>query len=168
MSSGWRDLPDRQRTLRATIEWSHRLLGSAEAEAFGRFGVFAGGATIEAAEEVTGADLDTLSGLVDKHLLLRVRGPGGDSRLLMLETVREYASERLKAREDAVEVHRRHCRHYHALAERVEPELFTRGEAEWLPRLDVEVDNLRGALDWSLLHDPIEALDLVGSLTTFW
>lgn len=86
----------------------------------------------------------------------------------MLETVREYASERLAESEDAAEVHARHCRDYRALAERAEPELFTHGEAEWLPRLEAEVDNLRAALDWSLLNAPIEALDLVGSLTLFW
>ena len=71
LGSGSRDLPGRQRTLRATIEWSHRLLDEDEARAFAAFSVFAGGATLEAAEEITGAGLDTLSGLVDKHLLLR-------------------------------------------------------------------------------------------------
>ena len=95
LSGGSRDAPERHRALRATIEWSHRLLDADEAKAFGHFAVFAGGATIEAAEEVTCADLETLSGLVDKHLLGR-SAPDGEPRLVMLQTVREYASERLE------------------------------------------------------------------------
>jgi hypothetical protein len=168
LGTGPRDAPDRQRTLRATIDWSHNLLDPDEQKCFARFAVFAGGATLEAVEEVTGADLDTLSGLVDKHLLLRRSPPGQDSRLLMLETVREFASERLADSEGADDVHARHCCYYRALAERVDSEMFTHGEAEWLPRLEAEVDNLRAALDWSLLNAPIEALELVGSLAQFW
>ena len=167
LGSGPLDAPDRQRTLRATVEWSHRLLSAPEAEAFGRFAVFAGGATIEAAQQVTGADLDALEGLIDKQLLRR-HGSGAETRLLMLETVREYARERLGAGEDAAEIHDLHCRHYLALAERAEPELYTRGEAEWLPRLDAEIDNLRAALDWSLGSDPALALRLAGLLVWFW
>jgi predicted ATPase/DNA-binding SARP family transcriptional activator len=164
LGSGPRDVPARQRTLRATIDWSQRLLSAPEAEAFGRFAVFAGGATIEAAEEVTGADLEVLEGLLEKHLMLRRSG-----RLLMLETVREYARERLDADQDAAETRERHCRHYLALAERAEPELLTPGEAQWLPRLDAEVDNLRGALDWGLERgDPRLALRLGGVLAKFW
>jgi predicted ATPase len=131
--------------------------------------VFAGGATTEAAEAVTGADLDALQGLVDKQLLLRRRDTGSDARLLMLETVREYASEQLDADPDAAQVRERHCRHYLALADRAEPELFTRGETEWMPKLDAEVDNFRAALDWSLRHgNPTQALRLAGLLGRFW
>jgi predicted ATPase/DNA-binding SARP family transcriptional activator len=169
LASGPRDAPDRQRTLRATIDWSHRLLNTREAETFGRFAVFAGGATTEAAEAVTGADLDALQGLVDKALLLRRRRSSPEARLLMLETVREYANEQLDADPDAARVRERHCRHYLALAERAEPELFTRGEREWLPKLDAEVDNFRAALDWSLRHgNPTQALRLAGLLVRFW
>jgi predicted ATPase/DNA-binding SARP family transcriptional activator len=168
LSSGSRDLPDRQRTLRATIEWSHRLLEEDEAETFAGFSVFAGGSTIEAAEEVTGADLATLSGLVDKHLLLRRSAVDGHSRLLMLETVREFAREQLEASGKAAEVSGRHCRHYRGLAERAAPKFYTREEEEWRPRLEAEVDNLRAAHDWSVVHDPIEALRLAGSLSIFW
>jgi predicted ATPase/DNA-binding SARP family transcriptional activator len=169
LGSGPRDAPDRQRTLRATIDWSHRLLNTREAETFARFAVFAGGATTDAAEAVTGADLDALQGLVDKQLLLRRHGSSPEARLLMLETVREYASEQLDADPDAAQVRERHCRHYLALAERGEPELFTRGETEWLPKLDAEVDNFRAALDWSLRHgNPTQALRLAGLLVRFW
>ena len=167
LGSGSRDLPGRQRTLRATIEWSHRLLDEDEARAFAAFSVFAGGATLDAAEEVTGAGLDTLSGLVDKHLLLRRYSGDGGSRLLMLETVREFASERLEAG-DAAEVRRRHCRHYRALSEAAAPKYYTREEKEWRRRLEAEVDNLRAAHNWSVVHDPLEALRLAGSMSIFW
>jgi predicted ATPase/DNA-binding SARP family transcriptional activator len=167
LGTGPLDAPDRQRTLRATIDWSHRLLSEAEAEAFRRFAVFGGGATVKAAQRVTGADLDALEGLVDKQLVRR-HGSGADTRLLMLETVREYALEQLDADDRGADVHRRHSGHYLALAERAEPQLFTHGEATWLARLDAEVDNFRAALDWSVRHDPLAALRLAGVLVWFW
>jgi predicted ATPase/DNA-binding SARP family transcriptional activator len=164
LGGGPRDTPDRQRTLRATIDWSHRLLSREEAQAFARFAVFSGGATTEAAEAVTGANLDTLQGLVDKHLLLRRH----DSRLWMLETVREYAREQLDTEPYAGRTRERHCRHYLAVAEREEPELLTRGEVASLSRLDAEVDNFRAALDWSLAREPVVALRLAGQLYLYW
>jgi predicted ATPase/DNA-binding SARP family transcriptional activator len=167
LGSGPRDAPDRQRTLRATVEWSHRLLSASEADAFGRFAVFAGGATLEAAQRVTGADLSALEGLIDKQLLRR-QGSGCATRLLMLETVREFAQERLDAEESTVDVHARHCRHYLELAECAEPQLNTRGEADWLARLDAEIDNLRAAIDWSLRRDPAVALRLASLLAWYW
>jgi predicted ATPase/DNA-binding SARP family transcriptional activator/class 3 adenylate cyclase len=163
-----RDAPDRQRTLRATIAWSYRLLNAAEAVAFARLAVFAGGATIEAAHTVTGAELDALQGLVEKQLLSRRDDFSPEIRLLMLETVRDYAREQLDADPDAAQIRERHCRHYLALAERAEPELFTRGEAAWLPKLDAEVENFRSALHWSLCADPAMALRLAGLLNLFW
>jgi predicted ATPase/DNA-binding SARP family transcriptional activator len=167
LGTGPRDAPDRQRTLRATIEWSQRLLSEPEAEAFSRFAVFGGGATIKAAQQVTGANLDALEGLVGKQLVRRV-GSGAETRLLMLETVREYALEQLDADGRSADVHRRHCRHYLALAERAQPQLFTYGEAAWLVLLDAELDNFRAALDWGLRHDPVLALRLAGVLVWFW
>jgi predicted ATPase/DNA-binding SARP family transcriptional activator len=169
LGTGPRDAPARQRTLRATIDWSHRLLDDREAEAFARFAVFAGGATTEAAEAVTGAGLDVLQGMVDKQLILRRHGAGPEPRLTMLETVREYARELLDAEPDAAEVRARHCAHYVALARRAEPEFRTRGEADWLPRLDAEVPNFRAAVEWALDDgDPVEALRIVGLLGEFW
>jgi len=163
-----RDAPARHRTLRAAIDWSHRLLAPAEAKAFARFAVFAGGATVEAAEHVTGGDLDALEGLVDKQLLQRHQTGHGEARLAMLETVREYARERLDRGDDAAAIHRRHCEEFLALAEVAEPALSTAAEAEWLPRLDTELDNLRAALDWSLRHDAVLGLRLAGLLAEFW
>jgi predicted ATPase/DNA-binding SARP family transcriptional activator len=167
LGTGPLDAPDRHRTLRATIEWSQRLLSETEAEAFRRFAVFGGGATIRAAQQVTEADLDALEGLVGKQLLRRV-GSSADTRLRMLETVREYALEQLDADDRGAEVHRRHCRHYLELAEQAEPHLFTYEEAAWLVRLDAELDNFRAALAWGVRNDPVLALRLIGVLVWFW
>jgi predicted ATPase/DNA-binding SARP family transcriptional activator len=167
LGSGPVDAPDRQRTLRATIEWSHRLLSPPEAEAFARFAVFSGGATIDAAQEVTGARLDALEGLVDKQLLRR-HDSGGETRLVMLQTVREYALAQLDADDEAAEIHGRHARHYLSFAVSAERAMYTTAEPEWLARLDAEIDNLRAALGWSLRRDPSLALRLAGRLMSFW
>jgi len=164
LGSGPRDAPARQRTLRATLEWSHRLLSTAEAEAFTCFAAFAGGATVEAAEEVTSVGVDVLEGLVEKNLLLRESG-----RLLMLETVRAYARELLDLDPRGSEARLRHCRHFIALAERARPHLRTHGEAGWMRRLDAETDNFRAALEWALSHgEPALALRLAGWLGEYW
>jgi predicted ATPase/DNA-binding SARP family transcriptional activator len=169
LGHGPRDAPARQRTLRATIEWSHDLLSAAESEAFAGLAVFAGGATTDAAQTITGAEIEALHGLIDKQLLVRRHGAGGDARLWMLETVREFAREQLEADPHADEVRHSHCRYYLALAERAEPHLFTRREDEWLPKLDAEGDNFRAALDWSIRHgDPNHGLQLAGLLGRYW
>ncbi len=168
LGRGARDAPDRQRTLRATIDWSHRLLSRPEADAFAGFAVFVGGATLAAGQEVTGADIDALQGLVDKRLMLRRRDSSQETRLVMLETVRDYAGEKLKRDRRAGKLHERHFGHYLALAEHAEPHLYAHGEAEWISRLDAEVDNLRSALDWALERAPVRALRLAGLLGTYW
>jgi predicted ATPase len=169
LGAGPRDAPARQRTLRATIDWSHRLLPPAQAQAFARFAVFAGGATVAAAERVTGAELEALEGLVDKHLLQRRRDQAGHGRLFMLETIREYARERLAEDAAAPGIHDRHCRHFLALAEQAEPALSTAAEADWLAQLDAELDNLRAAIGWSLRDgDPVLGVRLAGVLAEFW
>jgi len=164
LGSGPRDAPERQRTLRATLEWSHRLLSAAEAEAFGRFAVFAGGATVEAAEAVTGADVEALEGLVEKNLLVRESG-----RLMMLETVLAYARELFERDNGHSEVRLRHCRHFVDLAESGTPHIRTHAEAEWMPLLDAEMDNFRAALDWALREGhPDLAVRLAGRLGRYW
>jgi predicted ATPase/DNA-binding SARP family transcriptional activator len=164
LGTGPRDAPARQRTLRATLEWSHRLLSAAEAEAFARFAVFAGGATVETAEEVTGADIQTLEGLVEKNLLLRESG-----RLLMLETVRAYAGELLERDNRSADVRLRHCRHFVAFAESAIPHLRTHTEAEWMRLLDAETDNFRASLAWALDDgQPALAVRLAGRLGKYW
>jgi predicted ATPase/class 3 adenylate cyclase len=161
---GGRDSEARQQTLRATIEWSYDLLSEEEQRLFARLSVFAGGCTLEAAEKVAGADLDRLQSLVDKNLL-RQR----DERFWMLETIREYASERLEASGGADELRRRHAEHFLALAEEVEPNLFGASPEEWADRLERELDNFRSALGtFEASGESHLALRLVGALSEFW
>jgi predicted ATPase len=138
---GGRDAEARQQTLRATIEWSHDLLSQEEQRLFARLAVFAGGCTLAAAEEVADAGLDTLQSLVDKSLLRHT-----NERFWMLETVREYAVERLEESGEAEELRRRHAQWFLALGEEAEPHL-RRESTAWLDRLEPEHDNLRAALD---------------------
>jgi predicted ATPase/class 3 adenylate cyclase len=141
LTGGARDVPERQRTLRATIEWSHELLTPEEQRLFARLAVFRGGCTLEAAEEVAEADLDTLQSLVDKSLLRRTQ-----ERFWMLETIREFALEQLEGAGEAEELGLLHAEYLLTLAEEAEPSL--RAEStEWLDRLEREQDNLRAALD---------------------
>jgi predicted ATPase len=163
LASKSRDAPERQRTLHATIEWSHDLLDDGEKELFRRLGVFAGGATLETIEDVCEADLETLASLVDKSLV-RVRD---EDRYWMLETIREFAVEQLDASGEADAVRERHADHFAALAEAAEPHLPAY-DREWIDRLDTEHDNLRAALDWLGGHDPQRALHLAGTLARYW
>jgi len=140
----------RQQTLRALIDWSHDLLDDAERVAFRRLCVFASGFTLEAAEAVVpgsgiadGEVLDLVTRLVEKSL---VAVDGDSGRYRQLETVREYAAERLAAAGDGPAARERHCAHYVALAERARPELLGPHQAAWLARLDLDRENLLGAL----------------------
>ena len=159
-----RGVDARQATLRATIEWSYDLLAEEEQRLFARFSVFAGGCRLESAEEVCDTSLDTLQSLVDKSLV-RMRE---HDRFWMLETIREYAAERLQESGDVDELRRRHADYFLALAEEAEP--YAREvDAVWLDRLAEEADNLRGALDWLEGSDePQLVLRLAGTLTDFW
>ncbi len=153
-----RDADPRQQTLRATIEWSHDLLAPDEQELFARLSVFAG-CTLEAAEEVAGADLDTLQSLVEKSLLRFT-----DGRYWMLETIREYAAERLQDENAAGDLRGEHAAYYLSLAEDA-----GRGDSAAFRRLDVEHDNMRGALTWfGDKHESESELRLVSALTNFW
>lgn len=147
--AGPRDVPVRQQTLRAAIDWSYDLLGEGERELFSRLAVFAGGCSATAAGDVCGATLAALGSLVEKSLIQQRPGSDGDVRFGMLETMREYASERLREREDAELRRRAHAEHFLALAEEAEPELKGEGAAAWLARLEDEHDNFRAALGWA-------------------
>jgi predicted ATPase/class 3 adenylate cyclase len=162
---GGRDADPRQQTLRATIEWSYDLLDDEEQRLFTCLSVFAGGCSYEAAEEVGGADPDTLQSLLDKSLVRR-RDTEHGPRYWMLETILEFAGERV---ERAEELRSRHAGHYLALAERAEHELKASDQATWLSRLDAEHYNLRAAL--TFLRDTgahQEMLRLAGGLHRFW
>jgi predicted ATPase len=163
LTTGARDAPERQRTLRATIAWSHDLLDDRDQQLFARLAVFAGGCTLETAEAVCDADLDSLGSLLDKNLLRR-----DDSRYRMLETIREFARERLDEAADACEIRRRHAEHFLALGLEARPELVRHDQRQWLDRLDADHDNLRAALSWLLELDPENGLTLAHALSVFW
>ncbi len=177
---GAQDLPLRQQTLRGTIAWSYDLLEEAEKTLFRRLAVFVGGCTLETAEAVcnTNGDLevdmlDAVAVLVDKSLLRQQEQADGEPRLLMLETIREYALETLKASGELEATRRAHAAYYLALAEQAEAELEGPQQVRWLERLEGEHDNLRTALRWSLEqgeagHSMELALRLGAALGRFW
>jgi predicted ATPase/DNA-binding XRE family transcriptional regulator len=162
LSGGARDLPERQRTLRDTVAWSHDLLDEDERLLFGRLAVFAGGFTLEAAEAVCGTEmpgggdvLETLASLVDNSLLVSRSGvsvcpEGGEPRFAMLETIKEYAAERLRSSGEAEEVRRAHALYYLELAEAAQPETSPHMFKEWIIVLERDHDNFRVALRWAI------------------
>lgn len=173
LTTGARDAPARQKTLERTMEWSYDLLGPEEQLLFRRLAVFSGGCTPEAAESVAGEPdddtLGTLEALVDKNLVRLMEGDDGEARLMMLETVREYALERLSSSGEEGTIRRAHADYYLVLAEEAEPELTSAGQVAWLDLLESEHDNLRAALQRALEHDEVEvALRLGRALWRFW
>jgi predicted ATPase len=159
LAGGSRSAPERQRTLRATIAWSYELLTPEEQATFARLAVFAGGCTLEAAEEICGADVDAIASLVDKSL---VRHSG--DRYWMLQTIREYAAELLDESGEAGAVRGRHAEHYLELAELADNERFDKSAR----LLEPENDNLRAALDDLQYRAPAQYLQLAGALGEFW
>src|SRR5262249_54839199 len=152
--------------------WSYDLLSEQEKALLCRLSIFAGGWTLEAAEDVGGGEiLDLLSQLVDKSLVL-YEDQGGQARYRLLETVRQYGRERLTEAGEVEAVSRQHRDYFLRLAEEAEPKLDGRDAALWLNRLETEHDNLRAALEWSL--EAVEgeksdaALRLAGALWRFW
>ena len=175
VTGGARNLPERQRTLRGTIEWSYALLEEGERMLFARLAVFSGGRMLEAIEAICDAKgdlpvdtLDGVSSLLDKSLLRQEEGPEGEPRFVMLETIHEYARERLEASGEAEEIKRLHAEYFLALAEGAEPELTGPDQLACLQRLEAEHDNMRAALTWSLEKEPETALRLAGMLAHFW
>ena len=196
LTGGARDLPLRQQTLRGTIAWSHDLLDDGERRLFRRLAVFVGGCSLTAVSAVCGTDddpeidpsagsgqavLEGVASLLSKSLLQRTGHGDGEPRLEMLETIREYALERLEASDESVGLRRRHAAYYLALAEEAAPKLTGAEQREWLAHLEIEHDNLRAALTWSLAEapalppgdppteQPVDlGLRLAGALTRFW
>jgi predicted ATPase/class 3 adenylate cyclase len=171
LGAGARDAPDRQRTLRATIDWSHELLSDGEKRCFARFAVFAGGATVQAAETITDAGLDTLDGLVAKSLLVGGRNTHTPSRLGMLDTIRAYAGECFAAVAGGDAVREAHYRYYLALARRDGDKraLWGASGREHLARVDAEIDNLHAALGWATDRADAEgALAMAAALGWYW
>jgi predicted ATPase len=161
---GGRDADARQQTLRATIAWSYDLLSEEEQPLFRSLSVFAGGCTLGSAEEVVDADLDTLQSVVEKSLLRFT-----DERYWMLETIREYATERLEQSQGADALRRRHAKYFLRLAEEAEPHLTGAEQGPWLERLEAEHDNFRRTLDTlRQTGSGAEELQLAGALMRFW
>ncbi|HET7771484.1 MAG TPA: helix-turn-helix domain-containing protein, partial [Chloroflexota bacterium] len=177
LAPGAQDAPPRHRTLEAAIGWSYDLLDAPQQALFRRLAVFVDGCTFEAAERVCCAAgalpslsvLDGLASLVDKSLLSRVEGDGGDSRYAMLQNVREFALHRLEQAREAEVTRREHATHVYELVQTALPHLRGAGHAAWLERLSLEFGNLRAALRWLAQTGHIEeALALCSGLLTFW
>jgi predicted ATPase/transcriptional regulator with XRE-family HTH domain len=155
LTGGARDLPARQQTLRGTLDWSYGLLSNGEQRLFRRLAVFAGGCTLQAAEVVCNReeDLDvveTVSSLLDQSLLCPAEVTSEEPRVVMLQTIREYALEQLEESGEVEALRRRHADYYLALAEKAEPALLGAGQTTWLSHLEQEHGNLRAALRWCL------------------
>ncbi|MFL5807405.1 MAG: ATP-binding protein [Roseiflexaceae bacterium] len=176
LTGGPRDVPLRHQTLRNTIDWSYDLLAHDEQILFTRLGVFVGGCTLEAAEAVCNADnhlaahvLDLITSLLNKSLLRQEDQQDGEPRFTMLETIREYALERLAASGSGETLRQAYAVYYLALAERAAPELTGACQEEWLERLRREHDNVRAVLGWSLDTQHVEiAARIGGALWRFW
>jgi non-specific serine/threonine protein kinase len=193
LSSGPGDAPHRQSAMRQTIAWSYDLLTPAEQTLFCRLAVFVGGFTLEAAEWVANEGgrvagwqggrenippvtslpsepftLDLLAALVDKSLLQRGLSSIGETRFTLLESVREFALERLAERGEAAVTAAAHAAYVLDLARRAEPELLGPEERRWQERLDDDLENIRAALAWSLGHDVATAQSIAALLWVYW
>ncbi len=181
LGDGPRDLPARQRTIRAAIDWSYSLLDAPEQVFFRRSGVFVGGMTTEAAQAVcfdkdeggnfTLPASSLLKQLADKSLLVTERAstPEDEPRFRFLETIRDYALEQLAASGEQEALQRRHARYYVALVETLEPQSTGSQQSLWFERLEAEHHNLRAVLNWAFERDELElALRVAGAVWKFW
>jgi predicted ATPase len=174
-TGGARDLPERQRTMWATPDWSHDLLSEAEQAMFRSLSVFAGGFSLEAAEAVGAAREEGACGVLGllgrlaEQSLVSADTNANEPRYRMLEPVRQYALEKLEESTEAEEIRRRHAAFFLALAERAEPELRGPTQVQWLNQLDRENDNLRAAMGWALSTGNVETAARIGwALWAFW
>ena len=174
LTGGARDLPGRQQTLRGAIDWSHDLLDEEDRHLFRRMSVFSGGRTLEAMEAICDAegDLDVFAAvesLLEKSLIRQEEGPEDEPRFVMLETIHEFAREKLGESAEAEEIKRAHAEFFLALAEEAEPELTGPDQAAWFRRLEAEHDNVRAALSWASGGGDAElGLRLLGALMFYW
>jgi predicted ATPase/class 3 adenylate cyclase len=172
LSAGARDLPERQQTLRGAIAWSHDMLDESDRELFARLSVFVGGAGLDQIDSVCsgegGDTLDGLTSLTDKSLVRQGEGVEGEARFTMLETIREYAIERSRERGQWETLRERHAHAFAALAQEAASQVMGVGSKASLDRLELEHDNLRAALAWSMEHDTDAALRMCHDLWRFW
>jgi predicted ATPase/DNA-binding SARP family transcriptional activator len=175
LTGGSRTAQPRQQTLRAALDWSYNLLPESERVLLSRLSVFAGGCSLEAAEAVcaggeieTGAMLDLLMHLVDKSLL-NFTQQGAETRYRMLETIRQYAAEKLQASGEEAQLAAQHGSWFLQLAEEAEQLMWQSASSDYLVRLEAEHDNFRAALRWSIEHAEVEmGLRIAGALWRFW
>src|SRR5215472_15006510 len=174
LTGGPRTAVPRQQTLAATVEWSHALLSPEERALFRRLSVFRGGFTLDAAEAVCSGEgslgpavLDLLGRLLDKSLIIAGDATGASGRYLMLETVRQFALERLVASREAERLRERHARYFFELADNWPP-VGSAAEAAWLVLIESDEDNLRQALSWLRGNNPGVCLRMAGRLLRFW
>ncbi len=161
---GGRDADPRQQTLRATLEWSYELLSPEERRLFARLAVFSRGCTLEAAEQVADADLDTLQSLVEKNLVRHT-----EERFWLLESIRELAAERLRDSGELAEMAGRHAAYFRAFAEEAEAELPGPGSSNAIDRVEADLDNVREAFRWGVEQGDCEqALATLVALDQFW
>ncbi len=175
LSSGARDLPERQQTLRGAIAWSHDLLDQVDRRVFARFSVFAGGATLDVAEKVIfdkgehGDVLEAIGSLVDKSLIRQETQADGQPRFRMLETIREFALEQLAATGEDEPLRERHAATVLGFAEEASTEVFGPDQRLWLDRCEADHDNLRAAMAWALTNDRGDtAMRLLVACWRFW
>ena len=174
LRGGTRDAPARQQTLSNAIDWSINLLSPDEKLLFARLSVFRGGRSLEAIEAVCAEDLpmdvfDGLAALVDKSMIRQLEDQLGEPRFVMLETLQEYALERLSESGEAETLRQRHARYFADFAQRAEPHLETARQQEWYSRLETELDNLRAALSWSLAGAAPElGCQILHDMIYFW
>ena len=172
LGTGPVDLPERQRTLRATVEWSVGVLDDAERALLEAAAVFVDGWMIEAAAEVAELGEDETLELTEalaRHSLIEIDVSDRGPRLRMLDTIRAFLLEKLAARHDVGHIHRRHAAHYRSLVERADlPLRRVGGQEEWLERLETEAGNIATAVRWYLAHDPEAAPHLLRALVLFW
>jgi len=178
LTGGPRDMPVRQQTMRATLQWSYNLLEENERRLFACLAVFVAGFTLEAAEAVCGpisetsvehfSVLDGITSLIEHNLLTAKEQREEDSRFQMLEVVREFALEALKDSGKKDDIDRLHAEYYCALGETAEPQLQAAQSADWLNKLESDHDNLRAALQWAAEKDPTVGLRLAGAIWRFW
>jgi predicted ATPase/DNA-binding SARP family transcriptional activator len=172
LTSGPRDLPTRQQTLRSTLDWSYELLDESEQRAFAQLSAFAGGCTLEAAEAVCEVDsivIDVVASLMDKNLIRMRHLAAAEPRLTMLQTIREYAQERLHELEEQASVLDLHAAYYLDLASTAAPELTRPEQVGWFDRLAAEHDNFRAALSWLAERGRREeAMKLSEALWRYW
>jgi len=171
LRGGARDLPRRQQTIRGAIDWSYDLLDEAEKKLFARLGIFVGGWTLDSAETVCGSGLDALNGmesLLDKSLIRQYEGISGETRFNMLETIREYAHEKLSQNGELESIQQAHADTMEQFLQKVIDAQAKPEEGEWFAKVDDDLDNLRSVMEWALAQKKPSYVFTIGRIYQYW